>query len=152
LDDAPNSRNLSRSLEDAQPDSPLPDSSRVAFAGYVVWRSEENGDRNLYDEQVFLARGGAIRLLPPRTDLANQNPDGFSWGDCGSASAQLALAMLMEVMDDWPRVQRIYHDFHTLFVRKIPRGANWTADGADILAWALELERNLPRHASSEGG
>jgi hypothetical protein len=94
---------------------------------------------------VFLVREGQVRPLPTCTDLANHSPDGLSWGYSGSASAQLALAMLMEVLDDWPRVRRIYHDFHMLFVSKVPRAANWIADGSDILAWALELESMLPR-------
>lgn len=94
---------------------------------------------------MFLVREGQVRPLPTCTDLANHSPDGLSWGYSGSASAQLALAMLMEVLDDWPRVRRIYHDFHMLFVSKVPRAANWIADGSDILAWALELESMLPR-------
>ena len=32
--------------------------------------------------------------LPPRFDLKNHSPDGFSWGYRGSGPAQLALAML----------------------------------------------------------
>ena len=144
LMDAAATESLSRSLESGSPDSRFPESSRVAFAGYAVWRCEKNGDRNLHDEQVFLAREGVIRRLRARTGLAGQIPGGLSWGDCGSAHTQLALAMLMEVLNDWPRVQRIYHDFHVLFVSKIPRGANWTADGSDIIAWVHELESKLP--------
>jgi hypothetical protein len=143
IDDA-GSRALSRSLNAELPCSQFPESSRVTFFGYVVWLSEKTGDRNLHDEQVFVARQGEVRPLAPRNDLADQSPDGLSWGYAGSAPGQLALAMLMEVLNDWPRVRRIYHDFHMLFVRNIPRGANWTADGSDILAWALELESKLP--------
>jgi hypothetical protein len=132
-------------LESALDGSSNAESSQVAFAGFVVWRSEDNGDRNQHDEQVFFVRQGRVRPLVPRTDLANHSPDRLSWGYCGCASAQLALAMLMEVLNDWPRVRRIYHDFHTLFVSRLPRAANWTADGSDILAWALELESTLPK-------
>ncbi len=145
LFDEASSRNLTCSLEARLASSSFPESSRVAFVGYAVWRNEENGDRNLHDEQVFLVREGQIRSLPLRTDLANHSPDGLSWGYNGSGSAQLALAMLMEVLDDWQRVRRIYHDFHMLFVNKIPRAANWTADGSEIVAWALELESTLPK-------
>jgi hypothetical protein len=30
----------------------------VAFLGYSTWRREENGDANLFDEQVFVVRDG----------------------------------------------------------------------------------------------
>ncbi len=32
--------------------------------------------------------------LPPRNDLRNHSPDGFSWGYAGSGPVQLALALL----------------------------------------------------------
>src|SRR5579859_5749217 len=76
----------------------------VAFVGYSTWRREENGDANLSDEQVFVIRGGQVRLLNPRNDLMNHSPNGLSWGYLGSGPAQLALAMLMEVFGDWERV------------------------------------------------
>ena len=112
----------------------------VAFVGYSVWRSEENGDRNLSDEQVFFIRDGQVRLLPPRNDL-NHSPHRLSWGDVGNGSLQLALAMLMAMLNDWERVRPIYERFNERFVSKLPRITNWTADGADILALALALER-----------
>jgi hypothetical protein len=139
LIDEASSRNLTCSLEARLASSALPESSRVAFVGNVVWRNEENGDRNLHDEQVFLVREGRVRSLPLRADLASHSLDGLSWGYSGSGAAQLALAMLMEVLDDWQRVRRM------LFVAKIPRFANWTADGSDILAWARELESTFPK-------
>jgi hypothetical protein len=59
----------------------------------------------------------------------------------GSGPAQLAVAMLMEVLGNWERVQRIRHQFNDRFVARIPQNRNWTADGADILAIALNIER-----------
>lgn len=32
--------------------------------------------------------------LPPRNDLVDHSPDGFSWGYAGSGPSQLALALL----------------------------------------------------------
>jgi len=113
----------------------------VAFIGYSTWRREENGDANLYDEQVF-AREGRVRPLEPRFDLANFSPDGLSWGYGGSGPSQLAVAMLMEVLGDWNRVAPLWGRFRDRFVARLPRGANWTADGGDILAIAQEMERN----------
>jgi hypothetical protein len=105
-----------------------------------VWRREENGDGNLSDEHVFVVRDGKARLLDPRHDLADCS-DGVSWGYPGSGPAQLAVAMLMELLGDWDRIQRIRHEFQDVFAARIPQARNWTADGADIMAIVLELER-----------
>jgi Family of unknown function (DUF6166) len=115
--------------------------ARVAFLGYSVWRREENGDGNLSDEQVFVIREGRVLPLDPRTDLANHSPDGLSWGYPGSGCAQLALAMLMAIFDEWERVRPIYQLFKDEFVSRLPQDTNWTADGVDILLMALALER-----------
>jgi hypothetical protein len=128
---------LNRAMSAGQGD----DASSVAFVGFAVWRREENGDANLCDEQVFVVRDGKVRLLDPRMDLELCSPDGLSWGYPGSGPAQLAVAMLMEVLGDPERVQRIRHQFHDRFVARIPQNRNWTADGADILAIALEIEQ-----------
>jgi hypothetical protein len=114
--------------------------SPVAFVGFAVWRREENGDGNLSDEHVFVVRDGKARLLDPRNDLADCS-DGVSWGYPGSGPAQLAVAMLMELLGDWERVQRIRYEFQEFFAARIPQARNWTADGADIMAIVLELER-----------
>jgi Family of unknown function (DUF6166) len=116
--------------------------TNIAFVGYSAWRREENGDANLSDEQVFVVRDGLVRFLKPRNDLMDHSPDGLSWGYAGSGPAQLALAMLMEVFDDWGRVRPIYQRFKDHFVARIPQNTNWTADGADVMAMALALERH----------
>jgi hypothetical protein len=115
--------------------------AKLAFAGYAAWRREENGDANLSDELVFVVRGGQIRALDPRTDLANHSPDGLSWGYRGSGCAQLALALLMAIFNDWERVKPIYQVFKDEFVSKIPQNTNWTADGVDLLLMALAIEK-----------
>lgn len=119
----------------------------VAFVGFAVWRREDNGDANLSDEQVFVIRDGCVSPLPHRNDLANSSPDGLSWGYLGSAPDQLAVAMLMEVLGDWERVRPISLEFRNTFIARLPRQRNWSADGSDILAIALEIEREQTRHA-----
>lgn len=116
---------------------------RVVFVGYSAWRRDDNGDANLSDQQVFVISNGHACLLPPRNDLRNHSPDGFSWGYLGSGPAQLALAMLMQVFQDWSRVQPIYQIFKEHFIARIPQHANWTADGADVYVLGLEIENQL---------
>jgi hypothetical protein len=115
--------------------------ANIAFFGFAVWRREENGDANLSDEHVFVVRDGKARFLKPRNDVVNHSPDGLSWGYAGSGAAQLAAAMLMEIFDDWRRVQPLYQRFKEHFVAKIPQHTNWTADGEDIAIMAMAIER-----------
>jgi hypothetical protein len=136
LIDAAASAHLSR----PEPNEESSTFSSVAFVGFAVWRREENGDGNLSDEHVFVVRDGKARLLEARNDLADCS-DGVSWGYPGSGPAQLAVAMLMELLGDWERVQRIRYEFQEFFAARIPQARNWTADGADIMAIVLELER-----------
>ena len=115
----------------------------LAFVGYSAWRREANGDDNLSDQQVFVTSNGQVRQLPPRNDLRNHSPDGLSWGYVGSGPAQLSLAMLMQVLEDWPRVQPIYQIFKERLIARIPQHANCTADGSDVYALALQIEHHL---------
>jgi|SRR5579864_1009669 len=123
-----------------------------AFVGYSTWRREENGDANLNDEQVFVVRDGQANFLEPRNDLVDHSPDGLSWGYSGSGAAQLAVAILMEIFNDWERVQPIYQRFMDCFIAKLPQNTNWTADGSDLMAMALaiEVEKMTPSATSSE--
>lgn len=112
----------------------------VAFVAFNTWRRDEVGDANLFDEQVFAVRDGTVSFLDPHYEAENFSPDGLSWGYRGSGSAQLAIAMLMEVLGDWKRAKPLWPAFHDEFVLKLPRDANWTADGSTVLAIALALE------------
>ncbi len=134
------SKRPSCSQPEAVLESRLP--TNIAFIGYAVWRREENGDGNLSDEQVLIVRDGQVRFLKPRNGLMDHSPDGLSWGYAGSGPAQLALAMLMEVFDDWERVRPIYQRFKDHFIARLPQNTNWTADGADVMAIALAIERH----------
>lgn len=55
-------------------------------------------------------------------------------------TAQLAAAILMEIFNDWERVQPIYQRFMDCFVAKLPRNTNWAVDGSDLMAMALAIE------------
>ena len=56
---------------------------------------------------VFVWEDGKRRQLEPRLDLRNHSPTGFSWGYLGSGCAQLALALLVDVLGDKGRVRAV---------------------------------------------
>jgi hypothetical protein len=110
-----------------------------SFVGYANWRREENGD-NRSHKQVLVVRGGHAQFLNPRKDLVVHSPHRFSWGECDEGSAQLAVALLMEIFNDWKRVRPIYEEFADCFLAQIPPDKNWTAGGNDLMAMALGIE------------
>lgn len=112
----------------------------VVFVGYAAWRRPEHEVAFLSDEQVWCIRNSEIRLVEPRSDLADQSPDGLSWGYFGSAASQLSIAILMEVLDDWPRVQKVYDQFTQRFVARLPQDRNWMVEGAIILRIVRSIE------------
>lgn len=61
-------------------------------------------------------------LFPEKSlQVRNHSPSGFNWGYAGSGPAQLALAILLEVI---PReyAERLYQDFKFEFVARLPQG------------------------------
>jgi hypothetical protein len=56
--------------------------------------------------------GKRTRLDPHRSQkLFNHSPDGFEWGYGGSGPAQLALALVLDTLDDDRRAVSIHQDF-----------------------------------------
>jgi hypothetical protein len=77
------------------------------------------------------------RPLPPRNDLRNHSPSGFSWGYGGSGPAQLALAILANHFGPYDREKKaldIYQDFKFAFVAGWS-GDTWTITTAEIDDW-----------------
>lgn len=60
-----------------------------------------------------------ILQLAPSLKLVNHSPDGFNWGYSGSGPAQLALALLLDVLEDGDKAVRL----HQLFKERVV--ANW---------------------------
>ena len=71
-----------------------------------TWRTYEA--RRFGD--VFVVEDTARRSLPPRLDLRNHSPGGYSWGCDWPGSSQLALAILCDVYDDKKAI-RLYQQF-----------------------------------------
>lgn len=77
-----------------------------------------------------------IRRLDPRLDLANHSPTGFAWAYGGSGPAQLALAILADVVGDEIALAH-YQRFKAEEIATLPRG-HWYITEAYVIAW---LER-----------
>jgi hypothetical protein len=103
------------------------------------------GQRNAKGEArvLVLEPGQKSRLLAIRLDLYNHSPDGFEWGYGGSGPAQLALAILADVLkapfrkhrsswwdekDDDPcmRAVRLHQEFKRKFIAGLDRDQPWT--------------------------
>lgn len=73
--------------------------------------------------------------LPPRFDLKNHSPDGFSWGYRGSGPAQLALAILahhFSILDNNQELAdakalRLYQRFKEKLIASLPE-EGWQID------------------------
>jgi uncharacterized protein DUF6166 len=85
--------------------------------------------------------GHPLRL---RLDLSNHSPTGFEWGYGGSGPAQLALALLADVIDD-DEALALHQDFKFRLVGRMPHGG-FTLTEADIMRVVNELRIKRPRH------
>ena len=60
---------------------------------YTLFRNK-NGDPNV----VFRRHYGTANFLDPGYKYINRSPDGFEWGYSGEGPAQLAFAILLDVL------------------------------------------------------
>lgn len=73
-------------------------------------------------------------LTPERSQaVRNHSPDGFSWGYGGSGPAQLALAILLEVVPE-QQALAAYQDFKFAFIAPLIQDESW-ALSFDIESW-----------------
>lgn len=73
-------------------------------------------------------------LLDPRYDLVNHSPDGFEWGYSGSGPAQLALAILAEVLGDDREALMVYQFFKAEVIASIKEN-DWSMTSKDVWQW-----------------
>jgi len=86
--------------------------------------------------------------LDPRFDLRRHSPDGFNWGYCGSGPAQLALALVADVLGDDAAAQAIYQKFKSQVVAGWERDT-WQITSDEILQWVdlnVDLRAFLERN------
>lgn len=77
---------------------------------------------------VVTANGEPLDL---RLDLRNHSPTGFDWGYGGSGSAQLALAILADHLEDDEQALNLYQRFKWTVIAGLPL-QRWTLTGVEI--------------------
>ena len=89
--------------------------------------------------QVFITKDGVEMPLCPQCSQAvcNHNPDGFEWGHLGSGPSQLALGLLLKVMNNADFVLTCYSDFEWSVVSGLPK-KGWTLTAEVIQQWINE--------------
>lgn len=78
--------------------------------------------------------------LPPRLDLRNHSPTGFSWGYSGSGPAQLALALASDVIGDDDRARLVYQTLKSRVVGNL-QGDAWELNERDLRAAIAQISR-----------
>lgn len=102
---------------------------------YVGWRNE-NGD------PVVLMNG--LILDPKRSQqVVNHSPNGFEWGYGGSGPSQLALAILLDEVDQDMALD-LYQEFKWRVIAVL--GNEWRLDSIHVMNVIYELRRStFPR-------
>lgn len=101
--------------------------------------------RGLGNLMVLVDVDGDTAVLQPRHDLRNHSPDGFNWGYGGSGPAQLALALVADVLNDDARALRTYQPFKWRVVARWRQSIGWSITEDEILATVVALEAERAR-------
>lgn len=84
------------------------------------------------DTVVTVIDGANTKPLPWRLDLFNHSRTGLNWGYGGSGPAQLALALLADVLGSDEMAVRLHQHFKNQVVARL--ADSWTLDAAEILS------------------
>lgn len=99
-------------------------------------------DRRNGTHVTLLGFGSENTLLTPEPSQQIVNhSDSFNWGDGGSDSAQLALAILLDVTDDAEFARRVYQDFKSDVIAHLPD--QWDLQRVDIEHWIKNIKNLL---------
>lgn len=93
----------------------------------VIVGTREKGSPTVRVDGTALSPG-------PSQKLINHSPCGFAWGYAGSGPAQLALAILLHVLNDEEKAMRWYQDFKREFIATQPMNNDFTLR-LDVAHW-----------------
>lgn len=77
---------------------------------------------------------GKILDPGPSQKLRNHSPDGFEFGYGGSGPSQLALAILLDLLEDEHMALKLYQDFKWVFIASADYNG-FLISSDDIHAW-----------------
>lgn len=84
------------------------------------------------DAKTRIVKIDGKTLHPYRSQgIRNHSPDGFSWGYLGSGPAQLALAILLEVVDQ-EMALKYYQRFKERVIARFPMEEDFTLSYEDL--------------------
>lgn len=90
-----------------------------------------------------------IGWLNPRYDLRRHSPNGFAWGYHGSGPAQLALALLADVVGGVQALE-LYQTFKSRVIANLDQNAGWSMHDGFVAFFALECDRLLRSHGDEK--
>jgi len=73
----------------------------------------------------------------PLWHIIVHSPDGFNWGYGGSGPADLALAILADLIGE-EEARKHYQAFKWDFIAKLPQGKGWTLKEEQIRNWLID--------------
>ena len=91
--------------------------------------------------EALVTRGGDA--LPPRRDLRNHSPTGYSWGYGGSGPSQLSLAILADFLEDDARALQLYQPYKWRVIAQLPQDRGFRITGAEIADVVAVLEQEM---------
>lgn len=91
-------------------------------------------------------RSGTIRKynLPRCLHVRSHSPDGFEWGYGGSGPAQLALAILVDLLQDDKEAERHHQKFKWAFIAKLKQDEDWDITEKEIRHWLDAKSKKTP--------
>jgi hypothetical protein len=84
---------------------------------------------------------GRKKGLRWRLDLFNHSPTGFAWGYQGSGPAQLALAILADLLDDDDRAVRLHQKYKRRVIANLPQDQAWMLTANQVRMAVAEIDR-----------
>ena len=109
------------------------------------------GKRTEKECAVVKREDAEVLPLLPRLDLWDHSPTGFEWNYGGSGPAQLALALLADVLGDDEQALELHQPFKWEVISRLPV-EGWQLRAEDVIETAnrLQAERNAARPESAE--
>lgn len=83
----------------------------------------------------------SVGELPLCLHVRNHSPDGFNYGYGGSGPAQLALAIMCDVLKDEERALGLYQGFKWAVIAKLHATNAWEITSDDVMAFVDKAER-----------